>query len=225
MRWNKMVFPTLLAAVVVVLSVVYTTMAQTEEVGPARPPSGIHMGRGFPSTKARTQAVVKVMQERRRAARLAVLKQVEAGKITSEQALKRLDGLPRSPSHLRRPHERLVWIKVQARGFENTDVEITLPWSVVVWLVAEGPRMVPTPVVAEMKKETGFDLADLDLSGLAEALHSLSQVKKPVTLLRVKGEDQQVEIMIVPDEAEVREGAKGVVERGRGRERPRGGGK
>ena len=139
-------------------------------------------------------------QERLRASRLAILRQVEAGSLSAEDALDALGKLPAPP----RPSERLVWIKGIVDAGE-TKAEFAFPLSALTWGVKELP-----PTVAEgLKVSYNIDLSAVDLSGLALALDSLSQVQAKTTLLSVVQGQMSVVITLEPEMAQPKEAEPG----------------
>ncbi len=141
---------------------------------------------------------LKAMQQKYRAQRLEILKQVEKGELTAEDALEKLDRVPKAPGRSQRPGER-AWIRLHVRQGENEEVEFALPLSVVLWVIEEGPKLVPSQVADQLKQQSGMDLRQIDLSSLAGALESLGQVQTEVTLLHVKQGKQEVHVTIEPE--------------------------
>ena len=199
MKQVRVVIGTALVMVVVMACIVCTTTAQPE----AKPETRVRVGRprgAVISTARQVGAGLKAMQQDLRDKRLAILKKVEAGEMKAEQALDALDRLPSPPSHFQRPGERLLWLKAHVSDGARQEVEFAVPLSLIRWVLVEGPRLVPAPIVEEIKKEgMGMDIRALNLSGLALALDSLSQVRVKTTLLRVQDGDQRVEVTIEPE--------------------------
>lgn len=143
-------------------------------------------------------AAVLAMQQEARAKRLAVLKEVEAGNKTAEQALDELDRLPAAPSQYMSPTGRLAWLRVEVQESQNEKVMIAVPLYVVRWLLVEGPKILPKEMTDRMTGQTGIDFAALDLSGLAMALDALSLVTEPTPLLHVQEGSNLVKITVEP---------------------------
>jgi len=206
MKQVRMVIGTSLVMVVVMACIVCTTTAQPA----AKPARGTRYvtktpGGAVISTARQVGAGLEAMQQDLRKKRLAILKKVEAGEMKAEQALDALDRLPLPPSHFQRPGERLLWLKAHVSDGQNEEVDFAVPLSLIRWVLVEGPRLVPAPIVEEIKKEgMGMDISALNLSGLALALDSLSQIREKTTLLRIQDGDQIVEVTIEPELTEGR---------------------
>ena len=160
---------------------------------------------GVAAAVEQVSASLLATQETLRASRLAILKQVEAGSLSAEEALDALDKLPAPP----RPSERLVWIKGTIDAGEEAKATFAFPLSVLTWGIEAFPRLMPPMVAEEMKQEVGIDPSALDLSGLALALDSLSQVQAKTTLLSVVQGQMSVVITLEPEVAQPREAESG----------------
>jgi hypothetical protein len=150
---------------------------------------------GLAGALGQVTATAEAMKGQLQQKRLAVLKELEAGTITAEQALQKLDDLPAPPSYYRATGGRSSWLKIEVYEDESDNVMITFPLSMLRWLIVEGPKMLPKEMSDELKEEIGVDLTAIDLSGLALALDALSSVDQ-MTLLQVQDGQQRVKIAV-----------------------------
>lgn len=151
---------------------------------------------GLAATVGQVQAMAYAWKQEAREKRLGVLKRLEAGEITAEEALAELDELPASPAYFRSADKPSAWL-VLSINQDGQEVYVSLPLTLVRWLIAEAPKMIPEAYKTGLK-EQGFDIEALNLMGLAMVVDAFGQVEKTTQVLRIKQGSQEIVILVEP---------------------------
>lgn len=117
-------------------------------------------------------------------AKLKILKMVEEGKITADEAAKLLDAAGSDPEIVTtddegKPRRMPRWLKVQVQeaGRSRPNVNVTIPFALIRWglkLAPVGMRFAPDHARDKMR-EAGVDLNNLNVDELVAAFSELGE--------------------------------------------------
>jgi hypothetical protein len=117
-------------------------------------------------------------------AKLKILKMVEEGKITADDAAKLLDAAGSGPESAAtdeegKPRRMPRWLKVQVQeeGRSRPNVNVTIPFALIRWglkLAPMGMRFAPEHA-RERIRESGVDLNNLNIEELIAAFSELGE--------------------------------------------------
>lgn len=135
-----------------------------------------------------------------------ILKMVEDGKITAQDALELLEALGKDetiiPPQARKPHgkKKMFRIRIDAQGDEGgrgrAKVNVNIPIDVAKKLTSL-TKVIPASAKSEMEKE-GFNIDELNLNELLEAIES-GDMDESIVDIDADGEDGGAKVKIYVD--------------------------
>ena len=184
----------------VVVCVFFVSLASGQETDDG---AKAEEGGGLVRVVKQAKQTADAMQAEAKAKRLEVLKRLEAGETTAEEALEELDALPASLSQYVAADGSDAWllIAVKESGGHN-ELNMSVPMSVVRWVVSEGPKMLPQEIregiQTKMRVPVGGDNLGIDISGILPVVEMLTNVQEELPLLSLKDGENAASIIVKP---------------------------